>query len=264
MTTAIGTLNPESLAARMVAELNENSEARSILLRTLLTDDFLMLPAKVDRLMDLPPRVERLERDVSELKAGQARLEAGQEKLEAGQEKLEAGQEKLEAGQEKLEAGQARLEAGVSRLEGRVGNMRGRNYQHRITRFVANTANHKLGMRDIRVVWSDYTPYSDELSLQILDAEDRGIITAEQGQNLGDTDIVLTGRRRSDRAETWAVIEISLTIDESDISRAADRAHTFARITRQPVTPVVIGDSIAVQDRQRAETAGVIVIIVKE
>ncbi len=142
--------------------------------------------------------------------------------------------------------------------------MRGRDYQHRITRFITNTANHKLDMRDVRVVWSEYTPHSDELSLRILDAEDRGTITAEQGQNLGDTDIVLTGRRRSDRAETCAVVEISLTIDESDISRAADRADTFARITGKPVIPVVIGDSIAAQDRQRAETAGVTVVIVKE
>ena len=243
MTPAIETLNPESLAARMVAELNENPEARSILLRTLLTDDFLMLPAKVDRLMDLPARVERLERDVSELKAGQARLEADVSDLKAGQVKLEAG---------------------LSRVEGRVGNLRGRNYEHRITRFITNTANHKLNMRDVRVVWSEYIPHSDDLSVQILDAEDQGIITAEQGQNLGNTDIVLTGRRRSDLTEICAVIEISLTIDASDISRVADRAKTFALITQQPVTPVVIGDSITVQDRQRAETTGVTVVIVKE
>ena len=241
----------------MVAELNENPEARSILLRTLLTDDFLMLPAKVDRLMDLPARVERLERDVSELKAGQARLEADVSDLKAGQAKLEAGQAKLEAGQ-------AKLEAGLSRVEGRVGNLRGRNYEHRITRFITNTANHKLNMRDVRVVWSEYIPHSDDLSVQILDAEDQGIITAEQGQNLGNTDIVLTGRRRSDLTEICAVIEISLTIDASDISRVADRAKTFALITQQPVTPVVIGDSITVQDRQRAETTGVTVVIVKE
>ena len=257
MIPAIETLNPESLAARMVAELNENPEARSILLRTLLTDDFLMLPAKVDRLMDLPARVERLERDVSELKAGQARLEADVSDLKAGQAKLEAGQAKLEAGQ-------AKLEAGLSRVEGRVGNLRGRNYEHRITRFITNTANHKLNMRDVRVVWSEYIPHSDDLSVQILDAEDQGIITAEQGQNLGNTDIVLTGRRRSDLTEICAVIEISLTIDASDISRVADRAKTFALITQQPVTPVVIGDSITVQDRQRAETTGVTVVIVKE
>ncbi len=250
MIPAIETLNPESLAARMVAELNENPEARSILLRTLLTDDFLMLPAKVDRLMDLPARVERLERDVSELKAGQARLEADVSDLKAGQAKLEAGQ--------------AKLEAGLSRVEGRVGNLRGRNYEHRITRFITNTANHKLNMRDVRVVWSEYIPHSDDLSVQILDAEDQGIITAEQGQNLGNTDIVLTGRRRSDLTEICAVIEISLTIDASDISRVADRAKTFALITQQPVTPVVIGDSITVQDRQRAETTGVTVVIVKE
>ncbi len=163
-----------------------------------------------------------------------------------------------------LEAGQARLEAGLSRVEGRVGNLRGGTYQHRVTRFITNTANHKLDMRDVRVMWSEYTPHSDELSLRILDAEDRGIITVEQGQNLGETDIVLTGRRRTDRAETCAVVEISVTIDQSDINRAVDRARTFALIMQQPVTPVVIGDSITARTGQHAEEAGVAVVIVKE
>ncbi len=53
------TLNPETLAARLASELNENPAARRILLRTLLTDDFLLLPSKVDSLMDLPAKVER-------------------------------------------------------------------------------------------------------------------------------------------------------------------------------------------------------------
>lgn len=54
-------------------------------------------------------RLDRLETDVSSLKAGQA-------KLEAGQARLEARQEKLEIRQEQLEIRQARLEEDVGRL----------------------------------------------------------------------------------------------------------------------------------------------------
>ena len=53
MTTQEG-VTPDSLVARMIGELNANPEARTLLLRALLTDDFLLLPAKVDRLMELP------------------------------------------------------------------------------------------------------------------------------------------------------------------------------------------------------------------
>ena len=51
---------PDSLVARMIGELNANPEARTLLLRALLTDDFLLLPAKVDRLMELPAKVDQL------------------------------------------------------------------------------------------------------------------------------------------------------------------------------------------------------------
>ena len=51
---------PDSLVARIIGELNANPEARTLLLRALLTDDFLLLPAKVDRLMELPAKVDRL------------------------------------------------------------------------------------------------------------------------------------------------------------------------------------------------------------
>ena len=60
MTTQEG-VPPDSLVARMIGELNANPEARTLLLRALLTDDFLLLPAKVDRLMDLPAKVDRLQ-----------------------------------------------------------------------------------------------------------------------------------------------------------------------------------------------------------
>ena len=57
MTTQEG-VTPDSLVARMIGELNANPEARTLLLRALLTDDFLLLPAKVDRLMELPAKVD--------------------------------------------------------------------------------------------------------------------------------------------------------------------------------------------------------------
>ena len=59
MTTQEG-VPSDSLVARMIGELNANPEARTLLLRSLLTDDFLLLPAKVDRLMELPAKVDRL------------------------------------------------------------------------------------------------------------------------------------------------------------------------------------------------------------
>ena len=57
-------LNPESLVARIIAELQANPEAQRMLLRALLTNEFLGMPARLDR----------IEKDIAELKKDVAGL----------------------------------------------------------------------------------------------------------------------------------------------------------------------------------------------
>ena len=59
-----GQLNPESLVARIIAELQANPEAQRMLLRALLTNEFLGMPARLDR----------IEKDIAELKKDVAGL----------------------------------------------------------------------------------------------------------------------------------------------------------------------------------------------
>ena len=62
--TAARQLNPESLVARIIAELQANPHAQRLLLRALLTNEFLGMPARLDR----------IEKDVAELKVDVAQL----------------------------------------------------------------------------------------------------------------------------------------------------------------------------------------------
>ena len=261
---AIQPLNPESLAERMAAELNANPEARRLLLRALLTDEFLMLPAKVDRLMDLPDRVKRLESDVSDLKAGQAELQVGQTELSARQTRMEGDIADLKAGQEELRAGQAELRAGQSRMQGQIGNMNGRNYERRIARYIVNTAYRDFDMLDIIVLSGEYTPHSVEFVNKLHDAETRGIIATEQANDLLRADFVVSGTRKSDRSPVHAVAEVSVTIGESDVVRAVRRAAVLSTVMGEPTIAAVIGDSISEPDRRRAEQAEVVVALIRQ
>ena len=58
--------DPESLVARIVAELRANPAAQRLLLRTLLTNEFLGMPA----------RLQNIERDIAELKQTTRQLES--------------------------------------------------------------------------------------------------------------------------------------------------------------------------------------------
>ena len=69
-------LTPESLTARIIAELQEYPEARALLLRVLLTDEFLAMPA---RLMRVEEDVSVLKTDVGELKGFMLEVRAVQQ-----------------------------------------------------------------------------------------------------------------------------------------------------------------------------------------
>ena len=57
-------LDPQSLVARIITELQANPEAQRLLLRALLTNEFLGMPARLDR----------IEKDVAQLKTDVAQL----------------------------------------------------------------------------------------------------------------------------------------------------------------------------------------------
>ena len=69
-------LHPESLVARIIAELQANPQAQRLLLRALLTNEFLGMPARLDR----------IETDIAELKGdvGQLKTDVGQLKTDVG------------------------------------------------------------------------------------------------------------------------------------------------------------------------------------
>lgn len=73
-----GTLEPESLVARIVAELEANPAAQPLLLRALLTNEFKGVPLRLDRIeadiREMKADIRRLKTDVAELKSDVAEL----------------------------------------------------------------------------------------------------------------------------------------------------------------------------------------------
>jgi len=94
-------LEAESLVARMIAELQANPVAQRLLLRALLTNEFLGMPARLDR----------IEKDVAEIKARVTNLETGVANLEIKMDSLET----------RMEAGFDELRRTIDRLGARWG-----------------------------------------------------------------------------------------------------------------------------------------------
>ena len=84
---------------------------------------------------------------------------------------------------------------------------------------------------------------------------------SEDVDALWRADLILSGRDRNTGADTYVVVEASITVGDSDIARAKARARTLASIFGQPAIPVVIGSNVDADRTGMAALEGVAVAI---
>ena len=228
------TEDPESLVNRIITELEARPEVKPALLRALLTDEFLLLPAKVDRLMELVPTVEKLQQDVSELKEGQTRLKEGQ----------------------------ARLTAGQQRMSGELSNLTGSQYQRHITEIGERLVRREIGVYSACRLHADLA-FGERMTVQIgNDAAAEGRITDDEADELVLSDIIFVGVDETSQP-VQALLEVSVTVQQHDIERAEARARILEKATGIRTIAGVVGESIPEQERTRAQGRGVVRVTVQ-
>ena len=223
-------MTPESLTARIIAELQEHPEARVLLLRALLTDEFLAMPA---RMMRIEEDIAELKTDVSQLKTDVAVLKGDV----------------------------AGLKTNVAQLNIDVADLKGTNLEIKSARRIQSIITQKLGLRRPIIVHSLNSPMSGNHLEMLQDAEERGIIAPHSDTEALETDVILHAQRRSDHHPVWIVVEISNTIDQHDITRAQDRSTILAGAYDQDALGVVAGMEIRPQEQEMADSLGVTVVL---
>ena len=147
-------LDPTSLVARIIAELQANPEAQQMLLRAMLTNEFLGVPARLDR----------IEKDVAELKADMAEVKTN-----------------------------------VTRLTKDVDFLKGSDLEHRLNRKIRALTSQRLELSGIEAIQTPGQWPNRDFLKAIEEALEDGRITAEQGSRIDATDFILNARRRADR-----------------------------------------------------------------
>ena len=113
----------ETLVNRIIAELRADPAAQDMLLKALLTGEFLGIPVRLegieDTLRSIQASIGAIETRLDRLEEGQRRLEEGQQRTEGRLDRLEAGQQRTEERLDRLEAGQQRTETRLDRIEDR-------------------------------------------------------------------------------------------------------------------------------------------------
>jgi len=283
--------------------LEQNPELREAMRRYILDEELRQLPAAVrelretvanlaqvvhDYMLATNARLDRLEAGQEELKAGQEELKAGQDRMEARQDRMEARQDRMEARQDRMEANQeemkanqeemkasqkemkdafARMERRQDRMEGHLNNLRGTEYERRAARRARRAAARWLNLFHATVVQAITVPDNNIIPNLMDDAVAANRVTLEQADDLELADLILAGSLTDAGDQpAYAVVEVSLAIDENDINRARERASALARASAVPVAvrPAVIGTAIPDDARLYADRNSVAVIIIPE
>ena len=209
---------------------------RDALRQHILGEELIQLPA---RFVELQIQVNRVQESVNRLEVGQSELREGQNQLREGQNELR--EEVREMRQD------------LHRFGGRLSNLTGDNYENHVAEYI-----HRILRRSMNLHVKVFSTQRDKTSLtKLLDqAESQGIIDTEATDELDQTDLVLTVINSTN----YLLAEISITVQQDDVSRAIRRAELLAQATGQNVTPMVIG----AREEPNLDTGEVRLILIPE
>lgn len=196
-------LSPESIARQLVSEIRADPRVRELVLRELLTEDFLRLPDEI--------REYRVSTD--------RRLDA----LEQGQQQLTESVQQLTEEVRRLTESSQRLTQGQRRLDGPVGNLRGHSYEQKCAEQIELVMVDHFG----NIALADRSNINNLL----LPARRDGRLTRQQFDQGRVIDIIGHGAPLGEQSEVQAVVEVSVTINESDIHNARRRAILLQDLT---------------------------------
>ena len=238
-------LAPESLVARIIEEIESNPEAQRLLLRALLTEEFLRIP-------------ERLDRIEAELEV--ARTERADAKAERAEMRNDIATLKRDSAILKRDNAILKGDSAILKRDSAI--LKGDSLEIKLHRRVRSLVSQRLGLRRARIMQSAVQDTRPALSDAIEDAQANGIITNEQEIRIDATDIIVSALRKSDGSRVWVAIEVSNNVGQSDIERAQKAADALSMVFGEDAEGVAVGYRIHDLDIERADRLSVHTIIV--
>lgn len=210
-------LPPDHLLRQLIDAIAAHPEVREPLLRVLLTEDFLALPGRLDKLQG--EFEEFREETRAEFRAVNARLDETNERLNETNEILGATRSEVRTLSQRMDENTR----AIRKLEGHAGRLTGNAYEDK--------CRDQIGV--ILDGWLDGPVIADRslINAKLLEARQNNAITRQEYLDGLSPDII--AREVADTGQTGrlAVVEASVTFNRGDLENAARRAAVIARIT---------------------------------
>ena len=155
------------------------------------------------------------------------------------------------------EADTKRLDDFMKEVRDDFARLNGREYERHVSHTLLSPVSHRLGLRRPRLLHSAAYGTRDELDVRLEDPMEQNDFW-----EVTLSDAIVRGTHEGEPA--YAVVEISLTISDRDITRAADRASTLQEATGVKTFAVAIGENIPAHQETRANAMNVTLIQITE
>ena len=149
------------------------------------------------------------------------------------------------------------LEEVLKDLRGHFAYFRKVDYERYVSHTLLSPVSRQLGLHRPRLIYSVAYGTGKELGYRLEDPMERYDL-----YDVELSDAIVRGTHEGEPA--YAVVEISLTIGDRDITRAADRAATLQEATGVKTFAVAIGEHIPEPQQTRANAMKVTVIQIAE
>ena len=205
--------------------------------------------------------VKQLQSDMTEVKTDVKQVQSDMAETKANVKQLQSDMTEVKTDVKQLQSDMAETRTDVRRIDGRLDRGFGANYEAKVAQNVRSILGQQAGVRSSRVLKGPSLRTDPDFDQQVESAEASGAITEDESDELLLLDLIVSGTRRGNPERVYAGIEVSMTANDDDVNRAADRAQILRKVTGGPVMAVVIADRVEAQQRELAARREVAVAV---
>ena len=235
--------------------LDSNPEYLHDMRIRLLTPELIALPEQFAQLVTTV--TDLAERFAAFVETTNKRLTAIEE--DVGTLKEDVGTLKEDVGT--LKNDQATMKNDQATMKNDIASLKGSDMERRAREIILNIAKDELGLTKGHILLARGKNTAPAFAAAMTKAEEEGLVTEEQESDVMVADIIIRARRTLDKLYVHAVFEVSRTIRNDDIERAAKRAAAVAEATGEETIAAVIGERIQPPQQALAEETRVRIIL---
>ena len=163
-----------------------------------------------------------------------------------------------------LETNTRQMRVEIDRMQGQLGRLLGADAERRLQGNLSRVLSQRMRLRRAVTLKSIVANIDQGLADLLEDAEDQQIITPNQHSQVCLLDVILRAIDRATAAPVYIAVEVSITLHQEDIDRAADRAAILEKATGVAAKAVVVSGRVPPPQEAQAAAAGVSIILAED